>query len=443
MKLSRRKLILGAGAGVAVAPSLLGHIADPNEVEADAVREDSLWTQQSARLPSYPTFSGSRSVDLAVIGGGYSGLSCAYYVKKMRPDWTVAVFDSHQIGSGASSRNTGALGARQIGVTDEGMLQRGLARLEAFIDEESIECDYGPVDTLMVHASEDAALEARQNIPAGGEWIEAADLERHIGSSYYFGATQTPGYNQVDPAKLVSGHANAATRVGVELFANSPVLEVNQGDPARLTLPNGEVRAKHVFVATNAYTPRLGLYKHDMFPLHQYTLATRKLTETEIGTFGLDKWPLRFEDRVLPVTFRLTPSGHFFVRMVLGFATHDSCVWKDQAGAEALACELFEQRYPGVSELDLTHGWHGVTGHTVGGKQIVETWGDGNIHISAAYNGLGIMPAHSSGYLTATRIVGEPDSDLRFLQNQSHIPFPGDFYRSLILKPFMNLLTPV
>jgi hypothetical protein len=64
--------------------------------------------------------------------------------------------------------------------------------------------------------------------------------------------------------------------------------------------------------------------------------------------------------------------------------------------------------------------------------------------VSAAYNGLGIMPAHNNGYLTACKLAGRDEDDVRFLTGvRGQLPFPGDYYRSLILKPFMRLLTPV
>ncbi len=181
-----------------------------------------------------------------------------------------------------------------------------------------------------------------------------------------------------------------------------------------------------------------------MYPIHQYSLATRTLTSDEIQRLNLDLWSLRFERNILPVTFSLTPSGHFFVRMVLGYASYNSGDWKDKSGAKNLARRLFEQRYPGITDLDLNYGWHGVTGHTVTMRSIVGTLGDGNVHICAAYNGLGIMPGHNSGYLSACRITGHSDDDIRILTESSfHVPFPGDFYRSLMLKPFMRFMTPV
>jgi glycine/D-amino acid oxidase-like deaminating enzyme len=324
------------------------------------------------------------------------------------------------------------------------MPQRGLERLGSFIEAEQIDCDFAPASTLQLIPSKGAADRARSDLAPGARWVSPEELRESIGSGYYAGAIDSPGYFRVQPAKLVVGHARAALRVGAELFERSPVLTIDGGKPAELSTPRGKVVADHVFVATNAHTPRLGLFRSSIFPVHQYSFATRRLTSEEIAGFGLDRWMLRFERRVLPVTFSLTPGGHFFVRIVLGYASFDSCEWQDMEGARNLAGRIFEQRYPRIADLGLVHGWHGVTGHTAMVRQVAGAVGDGNIHVSAAYNGLGIMPGHNNGYLTACRIAGHADDDTRYLAGVSgQIPVPGEFYRSLIFKPIMRLMSPV
>jgi glycine/D-amino acid oxidase-like deaminating enzyme len=168
------------------------------------------------------------------------------------------------------------------------------------------------------------------------------------------------------------------------------------------------------------------------------------ISDPDMPERGLNQWQLRFEPHILPVTFNLTPSGHFFVRMVLGYASFNSSQWHDIEGAKQLSQRLFEQRYPQIATIGLTHSWHGVTGHTTLMRQIAGRIGDGNIHISVAYNGLGIMAAHNNGYLTACEITGHVDKDTHFLTGtRGQIPMPGDYYRSLMLKPIMSLMTPV
>jgi glycine/D-amino acid oxidase-like deaminating enzyme len=133
-----------------------------------------------------------------------------------------------------------------------------------------------------------------------------------------------------------------------------------------------------------------------------------------------------------------------FVRIVLGYASFNSCVWRDVEGAREYARRIFERRYPWLADIGFAYGWHGVTGHTLRGREIVGVADDGNIHVSVAYNGLGVMPGHTNGYLTACRLAGREDEDTRYLDTISdQIRVPGEFLRSMMFKPSMRMLTPM
>lgn len=443
MDISRRKFLAIGGATAAAAPGIAGLTA-PKNVEYEVSRDRSLWVEEIPEFPSFSSLQGDRKADLVIVGSGYTGLSCAYYVKKFKPDWNVVVLESHRACSGASSRNTGALYARHMGINDQGMAQRGLERLMSFMSTEEINCDLAPASTLMMCSTQREAQIAQSNLKPGEKWVSREELSSATNSHYYSGAVDTPGFFRVHPARLAKGHLDAALKQGVEVYERSPVLAIEDGRPATVVTRHGNVTADRVFVATNAYTPRLGMYRSSMFPVHQYSLATRKLSSEDIEHFGLNRWSMRFEKNILPVTYNLTPSGHFFVRLVLGYERFDSSDWKDKEGARALAVKLFEQRYPGISEFDLSHAWHGVTGHTLKTTTITETIGAGNVHVNVAYNGLGIMPGHNSGYLNACRIAGKEDSDIKFLEaGARQIPFPTNYYRNMLLKPGMSFLAPV
>jgi glycine/D-amino acid oxidase-like deaminating enzyme len=411
-------------------------------VEVDEVRRESLWTSE-APLSGSPQLEGDRQVDLAIVGGGGTGLSCAYYAKRFRPDWSVIVLDSHAIGSGASSRNSGAVYAHHYGVDDEPMARRGLDRLRQFMSEEEIDCDFRPAPTLQLFASKRVAARIRANHPKDTQWVSPEELRESVRSEHYTGGLDSTGYFTLHPGKLVAGHARAAVRAGAELFERSPALEVVSGRPARIVTPKGTVRATHVFIAVNAYAPRLGFFGRNIIPVHQYSLATRRLSVDEIASAGLDRWPLRFELRVLPVTVGLTPGGQMFVRIVLGYASFDSCVCCDMEGARHHTRRIFEQRYPWLTDVGFAEGWHGVTGHTVRGREVVGVVDGGNIHVSLGYNGLGVMPGHTNGYLTACRLAGRDDEDTRYLDTISdQIRVPAGILRSMIFKPGMKMMTP-
>jgi glycine/D-amino acid oxidase-like deaminating enzyme len=443
MALSRRGFLLAAGAGALAAPGIAGLVAGRRGVEAGAERPESLWTSEIPPIPPAPRLEGEHGVDLAIVGGGYTGLACAFYAKKLRPDWSVSVLESHRLGSGASSRNSGAVRATYLGVRSNGVAKRGLERLVRFIEEEEIECDLRRVPVIELYSSKLVLRKASASLEPGSRLVPVDELSETMRTDFYAGAVERSHYSSLHPAKLVAGHVRAARRMGVELHEYSPVLEVRRGRPAELLTPLGRMRAKHVFLATNAHTPRLGFLASSMMPVHQYTLATRRLTQKEMQTFGLERWSLRFERRLLPVTTHLTPSGHLFVRIVLGYASFDSCEWRDLEGARELASRIFEQRYPWVADVAFEQGWHGVTGHTLNLREIACPIAGDNIHVSAAYNGLGVMPGHNNGYLTACRIAEHHDDDVRHLTDRpGGWPLPGEFYRSLVFKPFMKLLSP-
>lgn len=444
MDLTRRRFlsVTGGTAAMLAAPGIAALAAGKQGVEFGDLREESLWSKE-APIPPSPRLEGEHRADLAIIGGGFTGLACAYYVKKLRPDMSVILLESHRLGSGASSRNSGAVSGEYRGIGKTALSQRGFERLMKFLDDEGIVCDLKRDAVLEVFPTERSAHKSR-GAKIDATWIPPDELSEGIRSSYYAGAVETRDYATVHPGKLVAGHVEAALRAGADLYEQSPVLALQKGKPATLATPHAKVTADHVFIATNAYTPRLGVLRSIIIPVHQYTLATRQLTAEEISQYGLDRWPLRFERDILPVTNHLTPSGHLFIRLVLGYASFNSCKWRDVEGAKQLARRMFEQRYPWIADIELVDGWHGVTGHTLKGGDVARPLMDGNILVSAAYNGLGVMPGHNNGYLAACRLTGHQDEDAGYYDEQVfHYPIPGEFYRSLIFKPFMKMMTPV
>ena len=132
-----------------------------------------------------------------------------------------------------------------------------------------------------------------------------------------------------------------------------------------------------------------------------------------------------------------------FVRVVLGYASFNSCVWRDIDGARDYARRIFEKRYPWLADIGYADEWHGVTGHTLRGREVLGVVDGSEVHVSLAYNGLGVMPGHTNGYLTACRLAGREDEDTRYLDSiRDQIRVPGEYLRSMMFKPVMKLMTP-
>jgi glycine/D-amino acid oxidase-like deaminating enzyme len=437
--LSRRSFLTAAGVGLAACAA--GVVADRRAgVERDGERATSLWTREAPRIPPAPPLPGDRAVDVAVVGGGYTGLSCAYHLKKLRPQWSVALLESHRLGSGASSRNSGMALLHYPGREENDMTRRAFERWRRFLEDEGVECDFQRDRVLYLYPSQAAAGRGRAAMRPSERWLSADELREQIGTDFYAGAVSPPETYSIHPGKLVAGQVAAARRAGVDLYEFSPVMGIRRGDPVQLATPVGTVRAHHAVIATNAFTPRLGFFRSTLFPVHHYTLASRALGPEELRRHQLDHWRVRYEERFLPVSTSVTPSGRFIVRVLLGYAAYSSCQWSDVDGARRLARATMERRYPWAAETGLEEGWHGVTAHTLDSRLIAGPVAVGNLHASVAYNGTGVVPAHNNGYLTACRIAGRAEPDLALLPGTAgHPPLPEPL-RLLVLKPLMRLL---
>lgn len=443
MNISRRRFLVGGGAGLLLAPGIASYVQEDKGVELPEQRSggDSLWYKLSANPNSLPALQDDTVADVGIVGGGYTGLVAAIYLKKYRPDWRVVLLESHHLGAGASSRNSGAVYAKFTGVDDQPLAERGLQHFKDFLTEESVECDFQTANTLFLYSSNSSAHQAQQDLSKGERWLEKDELEQSTASNFYNGAKASPGFYKIHPARLLQEYRRIALALGVEIHEQSPVLAIEHGHSNKLITARATVQAKQVLLATNAYTSRLGVAQNKLFPVHQYSCSTGKLSPDQIERLGLNHWDLRFEPNTLPITFGLSSTGHFFLRIVLGYASHDSGEWQDIEYARHLVKRIFHERYPQVEDLGIKHEWHGVTAHTLNTRSIVSNVLTDKIYVCGAYNGLGIMPSHYSAYLTAKKMMGHESEDwAKLTRLEQHVSFPGDYYRSLMLKSSFNLL---
>src|SRR6201997_5465148 len=237
-------------------------------VERPAV--ENLKTEASGRLP--------QTVDVAVIGAGFTGLSAARTLA--RKGISVAVLEAETIGWGASSRNGGmVLTGMKLGVNKlismygrertQRMYAASLAAIdcvEQIVREENIACDFGRCGHLEV-ACKQAHFDdyARQVDVIRREFnhelkiVPRSELPSEIGSEIYFGGMVDETSVGVNPARYVAGLGAAAIRAGACVFENARAQmlerESRQGTSGwKVTTSRGALWAKHVFVATSGYT---------------------------------------------------------------------------------------------------------------------------------------------------------------------------------------------
>jgi glycine/D-amino acid oxidase-like deaminating enzyme len=208
-------------------------------------------------------------VDFAVIGGGFSGLSAAAWLRQLDPRKSVAVFEAQTIGAG-SSGHTGGMALSETAAGDLPGLGDVLAGFSKVLRELEITCDLS-----LPGAWELTRSGGSRNSPIS--WTDSGDLRV---------AKEVPG-GTIDPGKLVSGLARAAARQGALILEHAPVERLGFEDSVELSVSGKQIRAGHVLVATNAQSLELGKLVGRAQPKFTLALATEPLTYVQLDLLGL------------------------------------------------------------------------------------------------------------------------------------------------------------
>ncbi|NUP30381.1 MAG: FAD-dependent oxidoreductase, partial [Streptomycetaceae bacterium] len=234
------------------------------------------WLDRPERPAGLPRLTADTTADLAIVGGGYTGLWTALLAKQREPGRDVLVLEAGTCGHAASGRNGGFLSpslthglsngaARWPG--EIGTLQRlGNANLDAFerdLDTHGIDCGFARTGKVSVAATPwqaDALREAAALGAKHGEksrLLDRAELRDWVDSPLWGTGLWQPDYALVDPARLVWGLRDACLAAGVRIAEHTEVtgLDGKPADRIRLTTPYGEVAARRVALATNIYPP--------------------------------------------------------------------------------------------------------------------------------------------------------------------------------------------
>ena len=426
-----RRIAAGITGGLAVLPLFIADriVKKPAPVIEEQERLPAYWTQAVPELPRFRPLDETINVDVAVVGGGFTGLAIGYYLKKLDPSLRVAVLEAQRLGSGASSRNSGGAPNyfRGHGQTEEA--QRGYDLLKQFCIDNGLDVELeeqAPMITL--HRNRETATNPS---------LVGGDLHLALNSSYYDAAVDGIS-NRLHPGKLIAGLIEANQRAGVELYEYSPVVEVKPGNPVWLHTPNERVIADQVALATNAYSPGMGFATDRMFALHHRVIVTRPLTDEEWADSRLEQFPYRLEHGTFFThTVRRTADRRFFYRHLLGHRPFERTDWNITADDIAYGQEALLRRYPWAEGIPIDYEWHGVTARTRDRWPVAGPIAEG-VSIAAGFNGNGVMATHYFGHVLAHQMLGRDHQDMGMLSPAPEHPYvPPELARSIGMQSWL------
>ena len=354
------------------------------------MKHEPVWADVS--MPEAPMLRGRLRTDVAIVGGGLTGLSTAYHLAAAHPGLRIAVLEASTFGAGASGRNTGMLGpgvgqslaalVGRLGPQAAAALYRetlhAVSLARALIERERIACDLQMTGQLLRAGS----IGDRRRLARQAALMQALDLPVEVqaeatspdlprapgGPGDGPAALRLPHAGVLHPGKLVAGLCARAAARGVQLYQHARVQAIGDGRPLHLSLGGGdEVIADHVVVATAGYTAGLGLLRGRVLPVHLQALATAPLPA---GALRALRWSGRegvVEARRLFNYFRLTADD----RLVFGGGA-PRYHWRGRPPADENPRALATLRrelaatFPGeIARLPITHLWTGVIGYTL------------------------------------------------------------------------------
>ncbi|MUO78558.1 FAD-dependent oxidoreductase [Agrobacterium vitis] len=364
--------------------------------------------------------------DVAVIGGGFTGLAAARQLA--RGGAKVIVLEGQRIGWGASGRNGGhlnnGLAHSYLGAKAELGKERAIAlyqaldssidTIEALIAEEGIDCNFRRAGKLKLASKPQHFEGLARNFEALHEEVDPdtallspSDLKSEVGSLFY-GAMLSKKSAMMHMGRYVVGLAQAAHRHGAVIAEQASVTSVEkQGDRHSLTTVRGRVTAKDVLVATGAYTtPNFSFFRRRIIPVGSFLIATRPLSDTEVAAVMPGNRTC-VNTMNIGNYWRLSPDN----RLIFGGRARFSATSDQQSDAKSgeILRQSLASIFPQLAKVEIDYCWGGLVDMTKD-RYPRAGYQDG-VWYAMGYSGHGAQLSTHLGMIMADTILGKADAN--------------------------------
>jgi glycine/D-amino acid oxidase-like deaminating enzyme len=413
-------------------------------MRASDYRSLSLWHETAGDLTPRPALPGATTVDVAIVGGGFTGLWTAYYLKRAQPDLRVVVLEREVVGFGASGRNGGWVSdlfpaseskVAALPGSSRAAATRLRRAMQGTIDEvgrvceaEEIDCHFHKGGTVVFARTPSQLTRAKAEVAAAREWgygehdlrlLTASEAAGVAHASRVLGATFTPHCARIHPARLARGLADAVTRLGVTIHEQTSAESI---EPGRVRTDRGLVRAEIVVRATEGFTPGLRGQHRAVVPVYSLIVATEPLGDAVWEHVGLADRPTFADHRHVIVYGQRTADG----RLAFGGrgapyhfgSTVRPAYDRKQRVFAALRTTLVDL-FPQLRGVAFTHQWGGPLGIPRDWMASVGLDRRTGVAWAGGYVGDGVSTTNLAGRTLADLVTGA-SSDLTSLPWVGH-----------------------
>ncbi|MCC7060296.1 MAG: FAD-dependent oxidoreductase [Burkholderiaceae bacterium] len=391
----------------------------------------SLWLQEALRLEEdghcAPLLTTERA-DVCIIGGGYTGLWTALRLLERDPGLSIVLLEADICGSGASGRNSGAIGSMAPTLP---MMHRRLGdQGAATVHEAGTSSEKDIIQACKTYGI-DANLRQTDHIWVADTasvvdgWQETIEIARRLGSTVPYrilrgdelgervrqaspgsAGLYTPVTTYLQPARLARGLRRTIIKLGARVCEHTPVTELILGrDFLRVLTPSGTVNCDKVVLAANAWMAHLSEFRKSVMVLSSDMVATNPIVE-RIRKAGLEKLPRGRRNSRLMVNYgRVKDDGTVYMGRAGGTLAYDAHVTPSFDRSWAQTRELmtdFRYLYPELEGAPLPHWWAGAVDRSGSGMPFFGHLRDEErVLFGIGYTGHGVMATSQGGHILA------------------------------------------
>ncbi|MGO8958580.1 MAG: NAD(P)/FAD-dependent oxidoreductase [Streptosporangiaceae bacterium] len=417
------------------------------------------WLDQQGAPARLPPLRGRVKSDLAVVGGGFTGLWTALLAKEADPGRDVVLVEAGPAAGAATGRNGGFCAASPTHglangldrfpaelATLERLGTRNLDEIEKAVGRYRIDCDFTRSGELSVATSEwqlaglRQAAQAAAQLGGGHRLLAAPEVRAQLNSPTYLGGLwDTSGCAIVDPARLAWGLRQACLGAGVRIFEDSRVNVITEepgpAAPLNLVTATGAVTSRRVALATGAFSPLVRRLRYYLIPVYDYVLVTEPLSSDQLESIG---WRARqgvgdsgnqFHYYRLTQDNRILWGGY---DAVYYYGSKITSRQEQRPATFRMLAEHFYQTFPQLQDVTFSHTWGGAIDTCSRFCVFFGTARARRLAFAAGYTGLGVGASRFGAQVMLDLLGGEPTelTELELVRTRP-VPFPPEPARSL------------
>lgn len=381
----------------------------------------SLWAARAAPRAPMPALVGDVDADVVIVGGGFTGMSTAYHLARRHPHRRIVLLEARRIANGGSGRNGGLMLNWVNGVEpgDPGRAaaifratKEGIDGIEAIIREHALDVRWRRDGTLSVitrAAGVDEAAREVEALRAEGlplQFLDRGALPERLRLAGALGATFDPTSGHLDGVSFLEALLPVVRGLGVLVYEGTPATRIVEGGTHTVTTPEGQVRAKALVLATNAYTPQLGYFRDRLFPLFAHVVATERRSPGEWAARGWAPNVTGFDDDLDRIAYGCMSTDGEIVfggghNAAYGYRYGGGTAWSGLADYDAVYRRLL-QYLPDAADVPVGHRWTGPVALSWNRICGMGVRGDHqNVYYALGYSGHGVTLANLAGRVLA------------------------------------------